>query len=91
MRNQLIQFQNRWEKEFERKKSLYTGVMYFLAFLSFLASNVIALLRLPFLSLQSNRHDHHVGTGKVNLVDESSLDETIGKHPTILLMFGADW
>ena len=65
--------------------------MFFLAFLTFLTSNVIALARFPFVAFQNVRPERQSKLGKVNELNMELVDKDLEQRPVVLLMFGSEW
>ena len=90
MRNSIIEFQNRHEQAFEKHKSLSTAFMFFVAFLTFLISNCVALIRYPFVAALSKVRSSKNDLNPVKMVSAGSLDETICKFDSVILVFTSD-
>ncbi len=86
-KERLIQFQNQAERSWEHKKSLTTGVNYFLAFVLFMGSTLFAGITLPFRKFRKKKQEDQEG---LHYLSQSNFN-TVIRQEQVLLEFGADW
>ncbi|MCB0637433.1 MAG: thioredoxin family protein [Lewinella sp.] len=86
IRERVIHFQNRAEANYASQPSLRTGANYSFAFLTFLGSNLLALLRLPWRMFRKP-----VVPLSVKVLTERNIDEMLQHEEWVLIDCWAAW
>ena len=89
-REQLIQYQNTAEANYAQEKSLKHSLHYFLAFLIFICSNLVAAFTIPFryLGRIGKKKDP---TSNIVSVQQENFQELLSNHSLVLVDFWAEW
>lgn len=90
LRNQIINFQNSAEKEFNEKKNIITCIKFLLALLLFFGSTIFAGLTLPFRVL-IKQFSKKSKKSKVYVGHNQNIDELLKKEELVLIDFWAEW
>lgn len=89
--NRIIEFQNRTEQNFQRRKSIGNLLLYLLAFATFLLSNLVAIVRWPIALVTKKPAGTELQKGVVNSIAENSFKEAISLPGPTLIKFGTEW
>ena len=89
-REQLIRYQNTAEANYAQDKSWKHSIHYFLAFLIFISSTLLAAFTIPFRYLgRLGRKKEHASN--VISVKQENFQDLLSNHPLILVDFWAEW
>ncbi|MBB3699356.1 thioredoxin family protein [Flammeovirga yaeyamensis] len=87
---QLIDYQNKAEQNFENEKNLSNFFHFILALIIFMGSTLYAGLTMPFRLLYNMLFKKAV-TDKLIKIDKQNIDQVLSDHPTVILDFWAEW
>jgi thioredoxin 1 len=83
LREQFIDFQNKAEHNFNEKRSFKTGINYFIAFVLFMLSTIIAGMTLPFRLIGKSSQKQEA--------NQNSIENILQQQGLVLLDFWAEW
>ena len=90
MREQLIKFQNKAEREFEKTKTATTLTNYILALIVFFSSTLIATFTLPFRIIARAISKKKSKT-QIQRINNQNIESILNRNQFVLIDFWAEW